>query len=463
MAGHVAHPYIPNSAPTTSAAMLAEVGIADLDELFDVIPDRLRLHAPLDLPPALASEVELRRYFDGALAANRPCSEVLSFLGGGCWNHHVPAVCDEIGGRGEFWTAFFGLGPASTFGAYQALFEYQSLVTELVGLDLATVPTYDWGWSASIALLMAARVTDRSRVLVARSAGPHRRRQIASRMPNGVQVAEIPFASDSALLDLDALAAQLDGAAALYLELPSYLGVVDPQAQVIADLVHERGALLVVGADPTSLGVVAPPGSYGADLACGDLQPLGHHMNAGGSSAGFLATRLGDELIAELPAIYLVAVPTERDGEHDFFWGNFDATSYETRGHATDFTGCSSALAGIVAATYLTAMGPQGMRELGDGLLARRAYALERLAEIDGLVADRFTGPGLKEWVVDFGPSGQTVAEVNAQLLERGIFGGASLATSYPELGECALYCVTELHTRDDIDRLASALEETLG
>jgi glycine dehydrogenase subunit 1 len=443
--------------------MLGEIGAADLDDLFAPVPERLRVRAPLDLPPALASEAELRRFFDAALGANRSCDELLSFLGGGCWRHHVPAVCDEIGSRGEFTTAFFGLGPASTFGAYQALFEYQSLITELVGLDLATVPTYDWGWSAAISILMAARVTGRSRVLLARSAGPHRRRQIVSRLPRTMEAVEIPFDPQSGAIDLDALAAELDDAAALYLEMPSYLGIADPGVRAIADLVHDRGALLVVGADPSSLGVLAPPGEYGADLACGDLQPLGHHLGGGGSSAGFLATRLDERLVAELPAIYLVAVPTERPGEHDYFWGNFESTSYETRGHATDFTGCSSALAGIVAATYLSVMGPAGMRELGDGLLRRRAYAIARLAELPSIGACRFAGPGFKEWVVDFGPSGRSVEQVNAALLERGILGGSPLAGPYPELGETALYGVTELHTKDDIDRLVAALREIVA
>ena len=442
--------------------MLAELGLANLDELFDVIPERLRVSEPVRLPPALESEVELRRLIEEALAENTSCADLLSFVGGGCWQHYVPAVCDEIGSRGEFVTAFFGLGPASTFGAYQALFEYQSMLSELVALDLATVPTYDWGWGAGVALLMAARVTERPRVLVAQSAGPHRRRQIGSRVPDTIEVVEVPFVPQTGLLDLEALEGELDGAAALYLEQPSYLGVVDPQAGAIGELVDRSGAMLVVGADPTSLGVVAPPGAYGAHLACGDLQPLGHHMALGGSSAGFLATRLDERLVAELPSIFIVAVPTERDDEHDYFWGNFDATSYETRGHATDFTGCSSALAGIVAATYLSLMGPEGMRELGEGLLTRRAYAIERLGSVPGLVASRFSVPGFKEWVVDFGPSGATVADVNAGLRERGILGGAPLASSYPELGESALYCVTERHSRADIDQLVDAVVEVL-
>jgi glycine dehydrogenase subunit 1 len=281
-------------------------------------------------------------------------------------------------------------------------------------------------------------------------------------MPASVAVTEIPFDEGTGLLAVDRLGPELEGAAALYLELPSYLGVVETQIRSIGELVDASGALLVVGADPTSLGVISPPGSYGAAVACGDLQPLGSHTSFGGASAGFLSTRLDERLVGELPAIFIAAFPTDREGEHEFFWGNFEQTSYETRGTATDFTGCSSALTGIIAATYLAVMGPQGMRELGEGLLRRRAYAAERLGAVPGLVGDRLKGPGFKELVVDFGPSGATAAEVNEGLLARGIFGGASLAHDYPELGESALYCVTERHTRDDIDRLAAALEEVL-
>jgi glycine dehydrogenase subunit 1 len=462
VADPAAHPYIPNSAAATRDAMLAELGLADLDDLFSVVPDRLRTREALDLPPSLEAEADLRRYFREALAENRSCEETLSFLGGGCWQHHVPAVCDEIASRGELYTAFFGLGPGSTFGAYQALFEYQSLMAELLGLEISTVPTYDWGWAAGIALLMAVRTTGRHRVLVARSAGPQRRSQIAARMPDSVEVVEIPFLPETGLLAQDVLEGALAGAAALYVELPSYLGALETEIRSVAAAARDRGALLVAGVDPTSLGVVASPGSYGGDIAVGDLQPLGSHMSLGGASAGFLSTRLDERLVAELPAIYIAAFPTDREGELEFFWGNFEQTSYETRGTATDFTGCSSALTGIIAATYIAAMGPTGLRELGEGLLRRRTYLAERLATVPGIVVDRLSAPGFKELVVDFGGTGTTVADVNARLLEHGIFGGASLARDYPELGESALYCVTELHTQGDIDRLAETLSEVL-
>ena len=455
-----AHPYIPNSAPATREAMLKRCSVASVEELFASIPSRLRAPKKLGLPPALTSEPELRRYFSQALARNVDTTEHLSFLGGGCWAHSVPAVCDEIATRAEFWSACIGMGGASTTGAYQALFEYQSLISELVGLDLTALPTNDWAWAAGQALLMAVRVTGRSRILVADTVGPRRRRQIATRLPGGVELELVGHDPASGSIDLDALRSEVDGVAALYFENPSYLGLFEPELDRIRALTAEAGCLLIAGLDPTSLGIARDPGSYGADMACGDLQPLGHHPTFGGSTAGFLACRFDETLIAELPNIFVVAVPTVREGEHDYFLGNFETTSYATRGQADDVIGSASIGAGIASAAYLSLLGPAGMRELGETLRARLRYLSKRLDAIDGISTRRLWGWPFKEMVVDFSATDRTVDQINRALLERGIFGGTSLETDFPELAGCALYSVTELHTREDLERLATNLEE---
>src|SRR5947209_9459136 len=210
------HPYIPNAAPETRRAMLERIGIDSLDELFASIPQRLRAPEDLGLPPALPSESQLRRYFADALAGDANTSDHLAFLGGGCWKHAVPAVCDEIAGRGEFTSAFMGLAGSAATGAYQALFEYQSLMSELLGLDITPLPAYDWAWAASTALLMATRVTDRTRVLPADTAGPDRRRQIMARLPRRIEVESVGHDERSGSTDLDDLAERAEGAAALY-------------------------------------------------------------------------------------------------------------------------------------------------------------------------------------------------------------------------------------------------------
>ncbi len=457
-----AHPYIPNSAAGVRREMLEQLGLESTDELFASIPERLRAPSVLDLPPALVSETELRRYFGDVLAQNTDTTEHLSFLGGGCWKHTVPALCDEIGQRGEFTSAFMGLGGASTTGAYQALFEYQSLICELVGLDIAPLPAYDWAWAASTALLMATRATGRERVLVADTAGPERRRQIAARLPGRVALELVGHDPRSGMIDLDDLRARVGGAAALYLENPSYLGHLQTGLDEVREITRGAGCLLVAGVDPTSLGVVREPGAYGADIACGELQSLGLHQSFGGNIAGFLACRLDDALLAELPNIYLVAVPTVRPGEHDYFWGNFESTSYATRGTSDDVIGCGSTMAGVVAATYLSVMGPAGMAELGETLRARVAYLAAQLATIEGVRVDRFDATPFKELVVDFAATGLDVAEINARLLERGIFGGLALEPAFPSLAGCALYSVTEEHTRADLDRLVTSLQEVV-
>jgi glycine dehydrogenase subunit 1 len=456
------HPYIPNSAAATRAAMLEQLGLESIDELFVSIPARLRAPDELGLPSALRSEPELRRYFAGALAQNVDTTERLSFLGGGCWGHSVPAVCDEIAGRGEFWSACIGMGGASTTGAYQALFEYQSLVSELVGLDLTALPTYDWGWAAGQALLMAVRSTGRSRILVADTVGPSRRRQIGARLPDGVDLELVAHDRASGAIDLEALQGLVEGASGLYFENPSYLGLLEPELDRVRELTADAGCLLIAGVDPTSLGIARDPGSYGADLACGDLQPLGHHMTFGGSAAGFLSCRFEEALVAELPNVFLVAVPTVRDGEHDYFLGNFETTSYATRGQADDVIGSASIGAGIASAVYLSLVGPAGMTELGDTLRARLQYLSERIGSIEGVSTTRLSGVPFKELVVDFSGSGSSVDEINRALLDHGIFGGLLLEGDFPKLVGCALYSVTELHTRDDLDRLAASLEEIL-
>jgi glycine dehydrogenase subunit 1 len=457
-----AHPYIPNSAPQVRTEMLQTIGVESSDDLFASIPARLRAPDHLGLPPALPSESQLRRYFSEVLAQNIDTADHLSFLGGGCWAHAVPAVCDEIACRGEFTSAFMGLGGASTTGAYQALFEYQSLISELVGLDVAPLPAYDWAWAASTALLMAVRAAGRSLILVADTVGPERRRQITARLPLRVEVEWVSHDPASGSIHLDDLRQRVDGAAALYFENPSYLGLLQEGLDEIRQVTAAAGCRLIAGVDPTSLGVVRDPGSYGADLACGELQPLGQHQAFGGSAAGFLACRLDDALLTELPNIYISAVPTARPGEFDFFWGNFEATSYATRGKSDDVIGCGSTMAGIIAATYLSLMGPTGMAELGEALRARVHYLRDRLARIPTIGTSRMTGLPFKEIIVDFSSSGRSTAQINAALLEQGIFGGIDLQADFPELVGCALYSVSEVHTREDLDRLATTLEEVL-
>jgi glycine dehydrogenase subunit 1 len=396
------------------------------------------------------------------LDRNESCLERLSFLGGGCWPHYVPAVCDEIVNRGEFLTAYYG-DTYGDHGKLQALFEYASMLGELVDCDAVSQPTYDWGAAAATAICMAARITGRRVALVPESVGAERRSLIEGYCRPWVELEWVPFAADTGLLDVDAVRAALtDDTACLYFEMPGFLGVVETQAEELAGLARESGALTVVGVDPISLGVLEAPPRYGADIVCGELQPLGIHMHYGGGLAGFVASADTEQFVSEYPMFLIGLGPTVVDGEYGFGEVVWERTSYVRRGDSKEYTGTTQNLWAIAAGAYLAMVGPEGLAELGRGIAQRGRYAAGRLDALPGVRAPRFSGPFFKEFVVDYTDTGRTVADVNAALRERGIFGGLDLSAQYPELGQSALVCVTEVHTKTDIDRFADELAEVL-
>ena len=217
------------------------------------------------------------------------------------------------------------------------------------------------------------------------------------------------------------------------------------------------GALGIVGVDPISLGVLEAPPRYGADIVCGELQPLGVHMHFGGGVAGFIATPDEERFVGEYPT-FLIGLDRTEQGEWGFGEVAWERTSYVQRGDAKDFAGTTQGLWAIAVAAYLSLLGPHGLAELGEGLMQRTRYAAQRLAEVDGVRSPRLAGTPFKELVVAFDDTGSTVAEVNAALRRQGIFGGHDLSGDFPELGQCALYSFTEQHTQADIDRLVAAL-----
>jgi glycine dehydrogenase subunit 1 len=461
-----AHPYMPNSTPELERALLDAVGAPDVESLFSQIPAAHRLQGHLDLPPALVSEAELRRHLVDMLARNADCERNLSFLGGGIWQHHVPAICDEIVRRSEFLTPVWGT-PSSDHGRNQAWFEFTSQLAELVGMDFVGLPVYSWGCAAGHAVRMAARLTGRSHVLVPDTISPERLAVIrtycgASELPGQIELELVGHDADTGGVDLADLERRLSArTAAVLFDNPSFLGGIEQRAAEIAALARRSGAETIVGVDPISLGVLAPPCDYGADIVVGSTQPLGVHMSCGGGAGGFIATRDEPRYAHEFPTL-LLSISETVAGEHGFGMALFEQTSYGSREEGNDWTGNSVYLWAVANAVYLSLMGPEGFAEVGRLILARSHYAARRLGEIDGLRI-LFPDGFFKEFVVDFGGSGKTVAEVNSGLLERGIFGGKDLSRDLPELGQSALYCVTEVHTQADLDRLATTVAEVVA
>jgi glycine dehydrogenase subunit 1 len=459
-----AHPYMAISPPGVVRELLEETGVESIDDLFEQIPAAHRLAQPLELPPAIRAEGELRRHLTEILSRNGSCADHLSFLGAGCWQHYVPAICDEIVTRSEFLTNVWGT-PASDHGRNQAWFEFASQLGELVAMDFVGLPVYSWGCAAGNAIRMAARITGRDQVLVPRSIDPERLAVIrnycaVSELRRHVEIVPVAYDPATGRVDLDDVRAKLSPrTAAVYLETPSYLGVVEADAAEIAELARAAGAETIAGVDPISLGILAPPGDWGADIAVGTTQPLGVHMHCGGGAGGFIATRDEERYAREYPTLQVSICGTTVPGERTFGLILFEQSSYGSREHGKDWTGNSVYRWAIANAAYMALMGPQGFRDIGDAIISRSHYAARRLDELPGV---RVVWPQgfFKEFVVSFDDGGPTVAEVNRALRERRIFGGKDLSRSHPELGQSALFCVTELHTHADLDRLATALEE---
>ena len=460
-----AHPYMANSTPELKQEMLDAIGAASIEELFVQIPASHRLRGSLDLPPALTSEVELSRHLRDLLGRNESCEENLSFLGAGCWQHHVPAVCDEIVRRSEFVTPVWGT-PASDFGRNQAWFEFCSMLGELLALEFVGLPVYSWGCAAGHALRMASRITGRREVLVPASLDPERRGVIRTyceprQMESHLDLVTVDFDPATGRLDLDDLERNLsDRTAAVYLESPSYLGVIEADAAEITRLAHDAGAEVVAGVDPISLGVLAPPGDWGADLAVGTIQPLGVHMSCGGGVGGFIASRDEERYARQYPTLNISLCETVVPGERGFGVALFHQTSYGLREEGNDWTGNSTYLWAIAAATYMALLGPRGFEEVGSLILQRSHYAASLLADVPG-VSVRWPGGFFKEFILSFEDA--TVAEVNRRLRAHRIFGGKDLSRDFPALGQSALYCVTEVHSGADVERLADALREVLA
>jgi glycine dehydrogenase subunit 1 len=441
--------------------MLDAIGIDGVERLHEGVPARLRLNRPLNLPPPLAAEADLKREVMRLLDCNTDCSEALSFLGGGCAQHYVPAICDEIAQRAEFLTAYGGDG-YTDHGKYQAFFEFASLIGELVELDSVGLSTYDWGNAAASALRMACRITGRRAVVCPAVVAPERLSVIRTVCAPDIEVRIVPLDPATLRLDGTALAELLDSeCAAIYVEAPSYLGVIETGVAEISAMTHDAGALMIVGVDAVSLGVLAAPPSYGADVVCGDIQPLGLHMGYGGGLAGFLATRDEPRFVHENPGFIFGVTPTAAEGELGFGYLDFSRTLYIGREEGKDYTGTATALWAITAAVYLSLAGPQGMVDIGRSIMQRARYAAERLAEIPGVDVPSLAHPFFKEFVVNFdGCAVSRVAAINASLRRRGVFGGHDLSGEFPALGQSALYCVTENHSMADLDRLRDAVAD---
>ncbi|MDD4200167.1 MAG: aminomethyl-transferring glycine dehydrogenase subunit GcvPA, partial [Eubacteriales bacterium] len=419
------HPYIPNSVPEIRQEMMNFIGIKDTEEIYGEIPEELRFRRDLDLPEPIRSEAELRRHLEKLLDKNTSCKEYLSFLGGGCWQHYVPAVVDEVVNRAEFVTAYCG-GTYSDLGKFQARFEFYSMMGEMLGVEAVSEPIYDWATAAGFSLRMASRITGRNEVLIPAQISPDRLAVIKTLcqpeiMDNSVHIVPVAYDRETGRLDMTDLKAKLsDRTAAVYFEVPGYFGVIEDNPEEITKAAHDAGAIAIVGVDPISLGVLEAPANYGADIICGDLQSLGIHMYCGGGQSGFIAMKDEEKFVAECPLACYTIVETV-DGKYGYAEMLPERTSYEARDKGKDWVGTASGLWTIAAAVYMSLMGPQGMVEIGETLIQNANYAKQLLSEIPGIKAE--FNSTFKEFVLNFDETGKSVAEINKALEAKKIFG----------------------------------------
>jgi len=455
--------YIPNATEENRKKLEKTIGIKNVKALFSDIPQEIRLKKPLHIPGPL-SELDVKRKTEEILKKNHSIKELTSFLGGGIWPHHVPAVVDEVSSRSEFLTSYTPYQPEISQGILQALFEYQSMICELLDMDVANCSMYDWATSLGEAARMAARVTQRSKFIIPHFISPERLGVLkVYAEPAGIEVIEVNQDLQTGQIDLEDLKEKVSkDAAGVYIENPSYLGFLIESPEAIAEIVHDAGGLFIVGVDPTSLGVLRPPGNYEADIAIGEGQPLGNYMNGGGPLLGIFACKDEKSLIRQMPG-RIVGMTTTRDGKDRAFCLVLQTREQHIRRHKATSNICTNeALCALRAAVYMSLLGRKGFRELGEIILSRTYYAIKMLSEIEDIRVPFFEAYHFKEFTVNFDGTSKSLQEISRELLKHGIVGGKPLIREFPELGQTSLLCVTEMHTLQEIERLHKSLEDIL-
>jgi len=438
--------YIPNT-PEDRRGMFDEMGVRGFDELISDIPEHLRLKAPLDIPKAL-SEYELLTELGAMAGENSDASKNACFLGGGAYDHFIPSVVQHIVSRSEYSTSYTPYQAEVSQGTLQAAFEYQSMVCELTGMDVANASMYDGASATAEAALMAQRLTKRDEVAISTTVHPNYRRTLRTYLHGlGAPILDIPYSATEGVADLDALAADItEKTACVILQYPNFFGCVEDIAEAVR-LAHAKGALVVAVVDPISLGLLKSPGELGVDIAVGEGQGMGKTLSYGGPYLGFFASREAN--IRQMPG-RLVGETKDANGKRGYVLTLQAREQHIKRERATSNICTNEALVALMATVYMAAMGRHGIRKVAELCLRKASYAMDELVNLPG-AGRAFSAPFCKEFVVK---TKKGVSAVNKRLLKDRIIGGLDLGTYYPELKNHSLIAVTEKRTKDEIGRL---------
>lgn len=440
--------YIPNS-PDERRLMLASIGCERIEELFEQIPEKLRLNEPVGIGEAM-SEPELLAYFRNLAAKN--ADDYQSFLGAGAYSHFIPVIIDSLISRAEFFTAYTPYQPEQSQGTLQYIFEFQTMICQLTGMEVANASLYDGSTAVAEAVLMANRVTRRDQFIIADTLHPQYREVIASYTKHiGLEI-EYARRTEAGTIDLDSLRVDKE-TAAIVVQSPNFFGCVE-DLKPIADAAHEAGALLIVAmTEPMSLGVLKSPGACGADIVTGEAQSFGIPLSYGGPYCGMFATN--EKYMRQMPG-RLVGEATDQNGRRGYVLTLSTREQHIRREKATSNICTNQGLFALMATIYLATMGRRGVQEVARQNLQKSHYAASEIAKLDGFEL-RFAAPFFNEFVVK---TPRSAAEALRALLDRKIIGGVALEGYYPDLKDSLLICVTETASREAIDSLVAGLAE---
>lgn len=438
------YPYL----PITNAErerMLKEIGVKSVAELFADIPAAARHEGHLNLPGPLA-EMELLRYLKGLSQRNCHLDDYTCFLGAGAYDHYLPSTVKHLLQRQEFYSAYTPYQPEISQGTLQVIFEYQTMICELTGLEVANASVYDGATALAEAVSMAAQATRRQEIYISRTVHPEAREVVNTYARfGGIRVRELSYRNG--VTDLQTAEKEIgERTGAIVVQQPNFFGALEELAE-LAELAHRHQALLIVSADPIALGLLQPPGALGADIVVGEGQPLGNPLSYGGPYFGFMATT--EKLMRRLPG-RIVGQTTDREGRQGFILTLQAREQHIRREKATSNICSNQALCALAATIYLSLLGPKGLRQVAEQCLQKSHYTHQALLAT-GKFTSTFTAPFFKEFALT---ASESIASINDRLLENNIIGGYPLANDYPELGNAVLIAVTEQRTKKEIDCL---------
>ncbi len=444
--------------PEDLKIMLDAIGVESIEELFDAIPASLRLDGPIDLPPGQPEQAvyaELREL----ASRNTSAEDEITFLGAGMYDHYVPSIVDMLMSRSEFLTPYTPYQPEVSQGGLQVMFEYQTAISELTGLPVSNASLYEGPSAVGAAAYLAKLANKRSRLLISRGAHPDSRETLRTlAVGYGMSVDEIGL--DDGVTDLEGLSDVLDDdVSAVIVQQPNFLGAIE-DVEALASAAHEHGALVVVAADPLTLGVLEAPGNQGADVVVGEGQSLGNRLDFGGPSFGFFAAT--ETHMRRMPG-RIAGETTDVDGRRGFVLTLQTREQHIRREKATSNICTSQALNALGGVVYLSWLGRQGIVDLGELMLQRTHYARETLAALDGVqkLHDR---PVVREFALRLDVGGRdSVARVLDRCAAAGVNAGFALSRAYDEFSDGLLVAITEQRTRADIDRLADVLADAVA